>query len=147
MNEIMGCMGGIIRVKEKQRSLLLQLEKEIKRIYIFPIFSYWTDCSCWKLKYNGLVPVFLWKCFMRDSLQYKDEYFWSNHLLRSRVAEILASAEGVSRVALFKSLLLTPPCNWGTTCTAVLQLFLLSENDLLGITYSWAKPVVCQSSG
>jgi len=40
---------------------------------------------------------------MPDSLQYKDPYFWSNHLLRSRVEEILDSAEVLSKVALPKS--------------------------------------------
>lgn len=52
--------------------------------------------------HNGLAPVFLWNCFMSDSPQYKDPYFWSNHLLRSRVEEILDSAERLSKVALSK---------------------------------------------
>lgn len=30
------------------------------------------DLLCWELRYNGLTPVFLWNCFMPDSLQYKD---------------------------------------------------------------------------
>lgn len=69
---------------------------------------------------------------MPDSLQYKDPYFWSNHLLRNRVEEILDSAEGISKVALSKS---QQSDGWQPPAKELLHVLYYSYFCLQGIVF------------